>query len=86
MEKYYCKGGVELKGFYKGRYKWLILFGGIMWCLKVGICSILDIAFDSVKVIHFFIGMFLEDRGWCKSDDCNLKISIKLQFGSCKKW
>ena len=72
MEKYYCKGGVELKGFYEGRYKWSILFGGIMGCLKLSICSILDIAFDSVKVIYFFIEMFFRSL----EDDAKVMIVI----------
>ena len=60
VEKYHCKGGVELKGFYEGSYKWSILFGGIMGWLKLGICTSLDIAFDFVKVIYFFLEMFIE--------------------------
>ena len=35
VEKYCCKGGVELKGFCEERYKWSIVFGGIMGCLNL---------------------------------------------------
>ena len=44
----------------------------ILGMFKVGICSILDIALDSVKVIYFFIEMFFRSL----EDDAKVMIVI----------